>query len=371
MSIVRELLVKIGFKTDKQSIEETNSAISGFKARFLIAASAATYAFGKISQFFSDIATATLDSDQLATTLGTSLKELIAIQKAADQVGRLDFKQTNAAFLGLNKLLNNFRSGMDSSLTEIARGLKFEIDREGGPQKLFDQILNSLNQIETVQDRIRISSNIFGDELGPKIANIAANITEFNKATEGFLEIGQEFENSVSAAKAYEDAVKNLNNSWEKFTMSLSTTVLPVLRNIIEYLTIISDFTRSIFTMDTSGLKGALNSASRLFDPFFEFTGLNKISDYFKSGRGGESLLNSESAQKELIDYIENREGYSYRGNIPQSQMPTITNYFEIDASPEGINKLYHDVYDSIKNAVDDAVYGTFKEIQANNPQVE
>lgn len=377
MAIVRELLIRLGFQTDKKAINATNQAITGFKTRFAIAATAATYAFSKITQFFGDIATATLDSAELAKTLGVSLKELTAIQAAAQQVGRLDFKQTSQAFSGLNKMLNNFRTGADQTLQEIARGLKFEVDREGGPQKLFDQILTGLSQIATEQERIRISSNIFGDELGPKIAALATNIDAFKESTKNFADVGAEAEKQLPAFRAYEQSVNALTQSWTKFTLAISQTVFPVLQKLIEYLTIMSDFARSVFTLDGSGVKSSLNAASSLLDPLFEKTGLNNISDFFKKNVfGGQSALNGldGSFLQRLKDYAENKPGYQYQGFLNPAMAggaPNITNNIDISVPPGTTAEQAEYMSTQIKNAVRESVDDTFREIQYNNPQVE
>lgn len=166
MSIVRSLLISIGFQTDKKAINETNRAITGFKTRFAIAATAAVYAFNVIKDFFGDIATALLDSDELARTLGVSLNELRAMQQVAERF-RIKPEQLAGAFSTIQKDLNDFAQGF-GRLPEIARQLGIEIRRDTGPKELFDRYIEAIRNIENEQERIRISTALLVIKLGQR-----------------------------------------------------------------------------------------------------------------------------------------------------------------------------------------------------------
>jgi uncharacterized protein YozE (UPF0346 family) len=376
MSIVRSLLIKVGFVTDRGSVNETNRAISGFKTRFAVAASLATYAFSKIAQFFGDIASATLDASELANTLGISLKQLTAIQNAAQKVGRLDFKQTGAAFSTLNKMLNGFKTQADNTLASIAEGLKFKLSREDSPEKVFQNILTGLNQIASSTERIRLASNIFGDELGPKIAALSLNIDKFNESVDDFQGIGEKTEESLESLRNYEEAVNSLGRAWNAFTISVSATLFPVLEKIINYLEIASDFYRNLFSFDLSGLKKTAEAGSKLLDPLFEKTGLNKVSNFFKEFWGGETLpkMWDKDVFNRIGEYIENKPGYKYEGFLappnPMNMAP-ITNNIDISVPPGTTEEQADYISNNIKQAIEDLWEQQFRQIQYNNPRVE
>lgn len=369
MAIVRELLIRLGFQTDKKAINETNRAITGFKTRFTVAATAATYAFKRMNDFFGDIAKATLDSSELANTLGLSLKELISIQNAAQKIGRLDFSQTDQAFIGLNKLLNDFRSGTSTALSEIARGFKFEIDSTAGPKKLFDQILEGLSEIENQQDRIRISSNIFGDSLGVKIASLAENINEFKDSVTGFENVGKEAEKSISVLREYEISVNSLTRSWDNLVLSLSKNVVPVLTNIINILKMASDGWNNLFKSTSEKIK---------FDQFKK--SLPALAPLYK--RGGGAFNTEENFTNSLIekgkgffsgvgDYISNRSGYDYSRQKNSTTPTAITVNNDISVPPGTDSEMTKSITESIFNGVQEAINYTFYQIQNNNPVVE
>jgi len=104
MSIVRSLLIKIGFQTDKSSVNQANRTVDRFKSKFALIAASATYAATKVVGFFNSIANSLLDADDLSKALGISLEQLIAIQKAASNF-RIDETQISGALNTLNELL--------------------------------------------------------------------------------------------------------------------------------------------------------------------------------------------------------------------------------------------------------------------------
>ena len=170
MAIVRELLIKLGFQTDKKAINETNRAITGFKTRFAIAATAATYAFKVIKDFFTDIASATLDSEELARTLGISLNEFTALTQAAQKF-RIKPDQFAGVLSTLQKDLNDFLQGF-GRLPEIARQLKIEINRDTTPIELFEKIIQAIRAIEDETQRIRVANELFPG-LGAKLSDLS------------------------------------------------------------------------------------------------------------------------------------------------------------------------------------------------------
>lgn len=375
MAIVRELLIRLGFQTDKKAINETNRAITGFKTRFAIAATAATYAFKVIKDFFGDIATATLDANELSQTLGISLNELRAMQEVAQRF-RIKPEQLAGAFTTLQKDLNEFRQGF-GRLPEIARQLGIEISKDTGPKELFEKYIGAIRGIENEQERIRIASALFGEQLGAKIANLALKYDDFKDAVKEAYDQLEKQPDPLPGAKKFEEAVNNLTAAWNKFTLSISTTVFPVLQFLVEQLTIISDLARNLFNWDLSGVKGNLNSASKLLDPLFEKTGLNNVSDWFKNTFfGGQSALNGIDGNflGRINDYIENKPGYQYNGFLAPAgggQMPNVTNNLEINVPPGTPQEQIEFMSQQVQQAVDSSIMRTFNQIQNNNPVVE
>lgn len=375
MAIVRELLIRLGFQTDKKAINETNRAITGFKTRFAIAATAASYAFKVIKDFFGDIATALLDSDELARSLGISLNELRAMQEVAQKF-RIRPEQLAGVFAVLQKDLNEFAQGF-GRLPEIARQLGIEISRDTGPKELFDQYIKAIRNIENEQERIRISTALFGDKIGAKISDLSLKYDDFKEAVKQAYDQLENQPDVLPEAKKFEESINNLTTAWNKFAQSISVIVFPVLQYTIEHLTLISDLLRTIFNVDSAGVKNTLNSASKLLDPIFEKTGLNYVSDYFKNTFfGGQSALNGldENTFSRLTDYIENKPGYQYNGFLAPAgggSMPNVTNNIDISVPPGSTQDQAEYISSQVQQAVDSSIMNTFYQIQNNNPVVE
>lgn len=375
MAIVRELLIRLGFQTDKKAINETNRAITGFKTRFAIAATAATYAFKVIKDFFGDIATATLDADELSRTLGVSLNELRAMQQVAQQF-RIRPEQLAGAFTIIQKDLNEFRQGF-GRLPEIARQLGIEISKDTGPKELFDRYIQAIRGIENEQERIRIASALFGQELGAKISDLSQDYDSFKQAVREAYEQLEKQPDILPQAKAFEKSINSLSDSFNRLAQSLSTVVFPVLQFLIDQLTALSDLVKSVFTGDLSGIKGALNSASKSLDPLFEFTRLNKVSDWFKDTFfGGQSALNGidGSFLNRVNDYIENKPGYQYQGFLSPAMAggtPNVTNNIDISVPAGTTEEQAEYMSNQLQQAIDASIMNTYYQIQNNNPVVE
>lgn len=376
MSIVRSLLISIGFVNDKKAINETNNAITGFKTRFALVATTAAYAFKVVKDFFTDIASATLDSEELAKSLGTSLNELTALQQAAQKF-RIKPEQFSGALSILQKDLFDFKQGF-GRLPELARQVGIEISRETNAIGLFDQILEKLRGIDDEQERIRVASNIFGRELGARFSNLSQNIDGFKESVkQAYVEL-ESLPDITEDAKKYEDAVNGLGNAFDRLVRQLGKFVFPALEGLFNYLEILSRFYGSLFSGDFSGVKRVLNDASGLLDPLFEKTGLNKVSDFFKGLFGGNSLLNSidQESINRLLKYVENREQtqqapFTGYGNPFGGWASTVENKIDINMPQGTSGEQAIFLGNQIERMISDSINATFQEIQYNNPQVE
>jgi hypothetical protein len=362
VAIVRELLIKIGFVSDKKAINATNQAITGFKTRFALAATAATYAISKITGFFTDIATATLDSKDLADALGLSVKELTQLSEGLKGF-RLDDSQVRGTLLKVNQLFYDFRIGANNQLAEIARGFNFEIDRNAGPVAVFRQILEGLRDYENATERIAKAKEIFGDVIGPRIAEAAANLDTLNAAVVSFAEKGQLVQDSIPALDDYIKAVNSLTQAWQNLVQSLGRTVFPALEQLINYLTIASNFYRNLFTGNVEGLKNTLKEGSSFVQPAFDFvgSGYNKVKDFLGGYITAFDNYASGRIEEQPFSMTPQMAGIS----------PTITNNIDIQVPFGTTEDQARYMSDQVQEAVNDMIWDTFIQIQNNNPTVE
>lgn len=372
MSIVRSLLIKVGFVTDKQTINQTNKAIAGFKTRFAIAASAAAYAFSKITNYFSEIATATLDAESLAKTLGISFVEFTKLQKAAEGF-RINDKQFTSLFQALNKNIVNFRYKLDGELLKLSQAFDFDPTKINNSAQLFDAIINKLATIEDYQKRIDFAEIHF-EGLGEKLANIAGNTERFRDSVEGFEGFANELQKSIPALNEYEQAVIGLSNVWQNFVVTISKDVIPVLTNLISYLQPSFDLLKGVYNLygnlfkgDKQGVIDSARSVSKSLDPVFDSVG--------SAYQGTKNVLSGLISDvfspwwERVNDYVENRD----YGMVPATSMgaPMITNNIDIQVGPGTTEQQAQFMSDRIEQQVEASIYNTFQNIQNNNPMVE
>lgn len=341
---MRELLIKLGFQTDKRAINDTNRAITGFKTRFAIAATAATYAFSAVKKFFDNIASATLDADELAKTLGLSFNELRALQQGFGQF-RINDAQVGQILGTLQKDLNEFVQGF-GRLPELARQIGIEISRDTSATQLFDKIIEKLREVEDERDRIRLSAAIFGEQLGPRIAELAKNFDGFKESIAKSNEALKNLPNITEQARAYELALNGISFAFSNLATTVGQYVFPVLEKLINYLDYILRFYGSIATLDFTTLKAVLAEGSAKADSIF-----GSISSTL--GNAKNSVLSTAASF------------------LPERLSNYITNSIEINVPPGTTTEQAQDIADGLDGIIREAILGTFYEIQNNNPQVE
>lgn len=372
MSIVRSLLIKVGFVTDKQTINQTNKAIAGFKTRFAIAASAATYAFSKIANYFTDVAYAALDAEKLARSLGVSFVEFTKLQKAFQAFG-VDDKQFNAFFEGLNQNLFNFRYKLDGELVKLAQAFNFKPDEIKDVTEIFDAVINKLSTIQNFAQRKDFAEAFFKG-MGERLATIAGRLDEFKSKVDESDTAAKNLEKSLPAFEKYREAVNGLSEAWQNFVIVTSEYVIPALTKLIDYLkpalqilTAVTGIYSSLFKGDKQGIIDNAKSASKALDPAFE--GVNSAYQGTKNVVG-EFLSDIFSPWwQRFNDYVENRD----YGMTPATAMgaPIVTNNIDIQVGPGTTEQQAQFMSDRIEQQVEESIMSTFQRIQNNNPMVE
>lgn len=368
MAIVRELLIRLGFQTDKKAINETNRAITGFKTRFAVAATAATYAFKVIKDFFNDIAAATLDSDELARSLGISLNELVALQQAAQNF-RIKPEQFAGVLSMLQKDLNEFVQGF-GRLPELARQIGIEISRDTTSLQLFDMIIEKIRTIENEQERIRIASAIFGDQLGTRISDLSQDFDGFRDSVARAYEELEKTPDVTPQLREYEKALNSISNSLYNLFRTIVVELAPAVQKLAEWLDIVVRLSSSLLSFGLDRIK----SVGREGWDFLAGTA-GAIGDKISSGW--------KSFKDWLTPYV------TYDPNAPRAapQMSTGPNWIESQLPASWVNYINNSVDvnvpqgtsqeqatflgEQIDRMVEDSIMNTFYQIQNNNPVVE
>lgn len=344
MAVVRELLVKLGFQTDQRQISNANRAILGFKTNLALLSNTFFTAFRALSDAFHSISTAVLDSDELARSLGITFKELQAIQQVISRF-RINPEQLSGLFSEIKKDLNEFAQGF-GRLPEIARKLKIEISRDTGTLDLFDQYIQKIRLIEDEQARIKVATDLFGDQLGVKIADLALRYDDFKESVAEAYDQLQKQPDILPQARAYEEAISKISEAWTRFFRTITTVGFPIIKILLDSLTEIATLFSDIINGFGSLISFGATKAGDFLSYAAEATGANKLPGF-------------------LGDLF----GYDTQGATVTA--PNVTNNIEISV-PEGTTQEQAEYMSTrIQQAVDASVMNVFQHIQSNNPVVE
>jgi TP901 family phage tail tape measure protein len=355
MSIVRSLLISVGFVTDRKSITKTNKAIEGFKTRFSIAASAAAYAFSRVLNFFGDIASAVLDANDLAATLGISLNEMRALNEAASNFGFRN-KKVSDALATVNNLIIKTKNGF-GDLDKISNRLRINIDKNGTVTEVFTQILQGLSDIDNEQHRISEAAKIFGDNLGKAVSDLSQNIDKFRASAKELEKTTSNTEKDIEVLKKLENSIYTLGVAWKKLFEDITKAIAPFLTSVTDSLTKIADLKKNFFGLNTNSFKEFGESVIDFFTADFK-----KIDE--KIGELQEKFLQYTTNQAPLgIDQLApNNSSISNGGAV------SITNNFEINNPPGTSDEDSLSTWQKIKNELVASFNDAFREIQNNNP---
>lgn len=368
MAIVRELLIRLGFQTDKRAINETNQAITGFKTRFTVAATAATYAFSKVAQFFNQVATATLDAGELAQSLGISLNELKAIQQAASNF-RINDTQLGSILSTLNHDLREFQQGF-GRLRDAAmlRGLKF--DPFAGPVESLKVILKYLQQFENDLDRQKVAADFFGDALAVKVSNLAKNFDQFTESVQQNNEALKDTPDNIEQLLEYERSVNEISKSFQNLFQVIISEIAPALKELAKWLEIVFRLYSSVISLNFDGLKKAGKDGFDYLTKAVEYFG-DKVGSTFKQVQDWARPYVEVQALQGASGTVLGADPYAGFNNWANSTFPYVTNSFEINVPAGTTQEQTQYMGEELQRMVEDSIMNTFFQIQNNNPQVE
>lgn len=368
MAIVRELLIRLGFQTDKKAINETNQAITGFKTRFAVAATAATYAFSRVAQFFNDVTSATLDAAELAQYLGVSVNELKALTQAGQEF-RLGDAQFGSVLAKLNKDLRDLQQGF-GDLREISLRTGLEFDPFAGSAAAFDTIIKYLRTFGNELDRQKVAADIFGDSLAVKISNIARDYESFTEAVRKNNEALRDMPDNTEEFRSYERSVQQISNSFYALARTIINEIAPAIEMLAKWLEIVVKLYTNLFTLNFSGFKSAASQGwdflsgnlDRLQNTIREKFG--KIEEYFRPYVEVQPLQGASAS-------VLGADPYAGFNDTVNRWFPSVTNSFEVNVPVGTTEEQTQYMGTELQRMVEDSIMNTFYQIQNNNPQVE
>lgn len=255
MTVVRELLIKIGFIRDKKTTQAVNKTIDktkknlketgkeaekvqktteksdksflSFGRKLFLRTSFYAYAIKKYIDLLNKFVVASLDQRDLAKSLSLSNEELNAFLKSAEQF-RLRPEDALKALGLLNEELAQARNGFNSlhRIRTILPGIS--LDQNENAIENFRRILVYLSNITDETSRKDLAERVFQGS-GVQIARIAGNMEQFNKS---FADIASRrilTKEDEESLERFEKAVINLKSAFNDFFTAFALKITPLI----------------------------------------------------------------------------------------------------------------------------------------------
>lgn len=376
MSIVRSLLIKVGFLSDKPSQQQFLGTIRNARIAFLSLQTAALYAAAKIGSFFGDIGRSILTNDDLARTLGSTLERITGLQRAFGrfQIDEQGFRQV---FSRLNALITGYRTRTSNELKIIADKFKFNLDEVGNDsEEIFNRILKYIGSVSSETERIRLANLVFEEGVGARISEMSQNIDLFKSATDSYIEAGKQAKSLLPDVKEYNIALFDLTNRWNDFATSLGATIFPAIRELINLLdwtvkgiSALYDSAKGVIEFFTKGPESLINASEKAREIVEQ--SLKYDADVFRPiGEAISNKLNSLG-----LSGVNFAQPLTATSSSPMSGFfgatPVINLNTEINVAPGTTEEQAQSMADSIREVFDDSILNIFKMIQYNNPRTE
>jgi hypothetical protein len=385
MSIVRSLLIKIGFQNDRSSFNAAEKSVSRFKTKAVAAAGAISYAFVKVASYFTNFASNILDTNEFSKHIGIAIDDLYALQRAAQKVARIEEKDFQTALGNIQKMFNDLRMGAGGELQHIADYTGIQVDRiNDTAQTIFFKFLGYLQGINSEAERSRIAENLFKGVDFKKFANLAGNMERFTDSAKDFAENGQKISGQITQLEGYIEAVNELGIAWQNFVVGISSHVIPVIQDLISPLSQVfgyvkdisnivkfsKDFWGTIFTGDIEGFKENAKFGSKILDAPFAAVG----SAASGAGKFISDLISENLGPfwQRFVDYAEGRDrhpDFMRPGMAGGAPNVTVNNEINVPAGTTEEQAQY--TADRIQRTIDESIDNTWRMIQYNYPTVE
>lgn len=382
MAIVRDLLVRIGFVTNKQTQNQVNKAISSTKKnlqttattaqtavknntkaqksflllgrKLLLGWAAALFSVKKFFSFFNSVATRALDNDMLARTIGIAREELQALNTEAQNFGFKD-NQFSGILTFLDKMNRDVRNGV-TSFHKLNNELKVNINPKGTALETLRTILEGArNRIDNEKDRIDYLNDLFPGA-GVQLSDLSKDLENFNANVASAALRNRRSNPDINAFREYTKAINEFSASFERFIQQISIVVLPVLTKTLDvingFLAIretLIEYNRKLFNGDVVGivkdLIPGIETAKTNAQPYF---------DSFKQG-----VINATNYLLPTPSFGQNMAPVSVNVN----------NNINVPIGTTSEQAQY--MSGEIERGIADMMMKVFINIQNNNPQVE
>jgi len=360
MTIVRELVTKLGFSFDRTNLDKFERSIFGFKTKATIAVAAIGVAFKKVIDYAQEFSNKVLNTKALATFSKTTTQQLDALQNVFKK-----FDVPTDTFQG-------FYQNLTLGIKEASRGVDNEFRRlvtqSQGAVRLFvngqlttskqaiDDIMAYIRSIADESEKIRIVENIFG--VGASTAQAIVSLSNLTKAEfdELIVKESQSLEllkQQEKAAVEFKQQINQLNTEWSKFAGNVAAFAVP---KITTALGNINHFTET-FQEQGAGA-GFSEIGAHVKDAFLSLFGQDQL-----------SVLKRELEADDL-DFRRRLEEYKTQQVNNQASV-TNQNKFEFNVAPGTTEQQATAISESVRTTLNSFWDEKVREVINNNPQVE
>lgn len=364
MTVVRELVTRLGFQVDRSGLNIADRAIQAFKSRIVFTASSIKDFIFETASYLGEVAKANIEVKDLARNTKLSVEEFVELRKAAQEF-RFEPAQFDIAFEKLAELLGEAKSGY-GELFDIIRKSKGELDltsfiEAGDVKGAFLEVIDYIRSLKDVREQLRVIRDIFGPGNENGILRIVeAGGEAFLKAAESNREFAKSFAEGIPEQEKY---LQNINKITKEFE-DLKQTAAQVLTGPASF---------GIQTA-TEGLKGfsvlSEQSEEGGFFSAIKFLGA-AVSDAIQTALGGGLL---KDLQNEMI-LEDDREFYRrYAEHRRQQQVNgpiTINNTVEVNVDPATDLQQRQSISEVVASKLNEIMNEKVREVISNNPQVE
>jgi len=364
MTVVRELVTKLGFQFDRSNLDKFEKAIVGFKTKVGISLGVIGGLVKKSVDFLSGISTAAVKTKDIADYAGISVEELVAMQNAAHKLS-LPKDTFSAGIQQLSVDLKEAYYGF-GRLHDIARESGGAVNFRGVNGELKDvktvllELFDFINSIQDAQRKQFVTGNIFGiQDAGAWLRVIEEGKDKFLQLVESQREFGIGFNESLPSMIKFNRELDSLNEELDQLIFTLSKFAVPIVGQTVKGF---NEIIAAEKNEAGSGIGGALKE--------FAFS----LGEIFLSEEEAQNAKNQRLNRLHNSDSEEfNRklsEEYNRLG-IQNSASVVNNNRFEFNVPLGTSEDQATFMTEQVKMTIENMWNEKTREVISNNPQVE
>jgi len=361
MAVVRELITKLGFQVERSGLQEFNRQIIGIKTKMGLAAGAIVGAVAGVARLIDNVATLSLDTDNLARRSGVAFDRFVALREVAKQF-RITPEQFNSVMTEFTKGIEDARVGLGSLRSRLT-DLRISITDSNGEFKKTDQIFleigEKFSKIENEQQRLAAFSQIF-KESGANIEKLFRNGAEgVEKLAQSYEGLGQALKDQQPIFEQYEKDIASLGTELEKLSQEFVIAITPVSTRVISGLS-------ELFKAGRTEFGGGVNGFVNAFG--------TEASRQFRGLVGGDSRSALQIKEEEdLKEFRRKAFRFASERGLERalSQEIIIENTMNIEVPPGSSEEQKRVVSEAVEAIFEAQSEKVARELQDNYPEVE